>query len=228
MNEPVSAVNCHMHRRFNAFIAGLNVQDSIAFRFTVNVHRDFGLNRTVVFMQLLRCAFLVYFRNIGTLHVVFSVVGNDQVKPCRLGIHLALGLFVRTLISMIDNDRRGDRAGYLRLIQNQGNHSSGIVVGIFTQINRDLSLTECTADPIGSRLADCDHRMRCRFLGRMFIRRAAFAIRCSLIRFIIDDVMGQRDRTGAGDRLSIYQNFLIAKYYGHGFFSGLDGGSGRC
>ena len=66
MDDPASAVDCHVHGSLNAFVARFDRQRTGTCGFPAEIQRDLGFDRGVVFMQLFGCAFLIDSGNVST------------------------------------------------------------------------------------------------------------------------------------------------------------------
>ena len=180
-------------------------------------------NFGAVFGKLLG-AVLVDFCHIGAGNIVFTALRQYHIGTGGGGVHRHTGgVFVAAFIDIVEDHGRCHGAGDIGIVQNQGDHSIGIVLGIFSKIHRHLSLRQGAGQKIGAGFCDMHHGVGVGFGGFVGIFFGAFAKSEVLVCGIINNVIGG---VNSAFGVTVCGDTVIGQGDAHRLFrSGL---SGRC
>ena len=212
-----------------SLVVGLDVQDTGA----ADVHGHFGVESAVVLVELLGVFHitvhhgfgLVDLRHMGAGDAVPGAVGQEHIGAGGGGIHLGGGILpVAALVDIVEDHGGCQPAGDFRVVQDQGHHGGGIILGVLAQVNGDLTGGELARDPVDAGLGDVDDSVGGGLLTGVGLVAFALAVGLVVTGLIIDDVVRGMD-AGVGGELDA----LVGQkdvYLAVGF-RGLGGGYSR-
>ena len=209
-----------------ALVFGVNIQHAGALCFSIHVHGHFGIECTVVFVELLavhhlgavlaefHAVRLVNTGHIGAGDVVDGAVGNDHVGSGGGGIHIfrgRLGIRGAALIDVVEDHGRRHGTGDIRAVQDQRHHSIGVFLRILPQVHGHLPGRQRAAEHICSRLGDMDYRVGVGFRLAVFVGFGALSIGDPLTLQIKHDIVGSVDcrRLIRGGGLAVYGDRIV-------------------
>ena len=193
---------------------------------TAHVHGHFGIESTVVLVELLAlhhlsaifaelyAVRLIDAGNVGAGNIVDCSVRDDDIGTGVSGVHILCGclrICGAAFIDVVENHSGGHGAGDVHAVQNQRHHGIRVLLRVLSQVHSHLSGGQAPAENIGPGLCDMDHHVSVRLLPDVFVGFGTFAVSDALTLQIEHNIVGGINGGGLTGRrrFAVHGNALV-------------------
>ncbi len=220
-------------------------------------HGGGGVEGPVILCQLVLGAVLVDAGHVGAGDGVGAAVGQNHPGAGVGGVHLgggAVGLLLGagghsggrggvvpllpgqpglvTFVDLVEDHRRGHRAGDVRPVQYQGDLGVRTVPGPLPQVDGQLAGVQGAGDPVDAGLLDGHHRVGLGLFRRVPVLGGALPVGLPAVVgvpvLIVEDVVGEGDRPRLRQGTAVQGGVTVGQNQGvFPLLAGGGGGAGR-